>query len=178
MLAVYSDSGLLAEGTHIPNILTWSQNTGSPAVLAEQSGGGAPGDTLKYQSFTSNGDNYMGWGITLDKNVATYKRDMNVYASGHIKFYLKTSRALAGAERVFINVEEAGGPPGAKSPNVIIGPTYGWASATSTWQEVSVPVSAITGIALANVRLPIEITMDNIGSSITMDVDFVRWTTD
>ena len=188
-ITLYSDSGLYADGAHIPDIPKWGSGSPANAGLVEQtSGGGAPGDTSKYERDTSGSDTFVGWGITLDKVDTTYKKDMSAFASGHIKFYLKTDRALTANERVFINVEEAYSSPatqGTKTPAIVIGTGYSWTNGNSSWQEVSVPVSDLTGISLANVHLPFEITVDGGGiaygnppltSSITMDVDYVRWT--
>jgi len=177
ILAIYSDSGLLAEGTHIPDIPKWG-SIANAGLVEQTSGGGASGDSAKYMRDSSGADTYVGWGVTLDKNDATYKRDLSAFAAGHIKFYLKTDRALAATDRVFINVEEANGT---KTPNIIIDATYGWNNGNSSWQQVSVPVSALTGISLTNVHLPFEITVDGgnltaLSSPIIMDVDYVRWT--
>lgn len=177
VLPIYSDEGLIAVGIHIPDIYKWGQKdsvipgTGNPG-LTESSGGGAPGDAAAYMTDPSGVESYVGWGITLDKNDTTFKADFAAYAAGTIKFYLKTNRALAGFERVFINVEEANKT---KNPPLVITAGYGWNHAVSSWQEVTVPVADITGVNLANIHLPFEITVDNLSSPITMDVDDVRW---
>ena len=170
VLPIYSDEGLIAVGTHIPDIYKWGQ--GGNAGLAELTGGGAPGDGITYMYNPSGVENYVGWGITLDKNDTMFTADFTAYAAGSIKFYLRTSRPLAGLEEVFINVEEAGGT---KNPALIITAAHGWNHAVASWQAVSVPVADITGVNFANVHLPFEITIRNLSSAITMDVDDVRW---
>jgi hypothetical protein len=177
---IYSDDGLLGDGTHIPDAYRWAADT-NVVVFAEQLGGGAPGDTVNYsrESSVLVSNNFMGWGVTLDKYDPSYKKDLSAFASGHIKFYLKTDRPLIGAERIFLNVEEGlATPPGAKSPDLIIGPSYGWNGSNSSWQEVSVPLSAISGVNFSNIHMPFEITADGLTSPLTMDVDYVRWTSD
>lgn len=179
ILVLYSDNGLLLEGSHIPDILAWSGDAVAfNPGLVETTGGGASGDAVKFQSDVDSPPNtWFGWGLTLDKNNTGYKRDLTEYASGHLKFYLKTDRALTGSEEVFLNIEEAGGVGAPKSDPVVVNAGYGWNNASSAWQEISVPVSAFTGINLMNIRIPFEITVHNISAitPITMDVDYVRW---
>lgn len=170
VLPIYSDEGLIAVGTHIPDIYKWGQ--GGNAGLFEPAGGGAPGDGAAYMSNPSGVESYVGWGITLDKNDTAFTADFTAYAAGSIKFYLRTSRPLVGLEEVFVNVEE---PGSVKNPDLIITAGYGWNHAVASWQEVTVPVADITGVNFANVHLPFEITIRNLSSAITMDVDNVRW---
>lgn len=169
---VYSDTGLISLAPHVPDIYTWGSGGSGLTPIA---GGGVTGDTINYLSDPSGSQTYTGWGVVIDKNNASYGADFSAYASGHILFYLRTDRALTGSESVEINVE---GLSGQKSPNITIGPGYGWDSTNSSWQLVTVPVSDVTGVTLTSVRLPFEITVINLSGSspVTMDVDYVRWT--
>lgn len=181
MTVIYSDSGLLVETGHIPNIDSWggtaSASTSNPGLAAQTSGGvtGVQNSYMLDASIPLN--TYFGWGITLDKNNSSYGLNMSAYASGHIKFYLMTDRALAGGEEIYVNVKDSGGNA---CTNIVIGPSYGWTNTViGSWAPISVPVSAITGASISSINLPFIIDIHNLSGSspITMSVDYVQWTT-
>lgn len=174
-VAFYSDAGLHADAGHEPDIIAWAGPGGY--TLEEISGGGAAPDPSKFERDTSDAP-WFGWGITLDKNDNTYTKDMSAFSSGHIKFYIKTSRAFVGTEKVFINVQEAnvGGAAGPKSPNLSLSAYFD--SSNPAWQEVSIPLSAITGVNLSRILNPILLGTADMVDPMTIDVDYIRWTED
>jgi uncharacterized repeat protein (TIGR02543 family) len=172
-ITFYNDSGLnINYGT--PDILQWSGlGTLSPS---EPGSGGAPGDTSKYQAmaftFTAVGA-YFGEGIGLITagHAVTGSVNLLSYSSGNsMKFYIRLSRALAGAEDIKIEIEYTP----TKATVLLVG-VGGFDKTSTSWQAVSIPLTSFVGVDYTKILLPFEITPVSVASNLTVDWDYVRW---
>jgi len=161
---VYTDNGLPTG----PGILSDIFVDGGLSV-AEISTGYAP-EGIKYQRTTDavSGD----WGITLDKAPSAGRStDLSSYSAGSLKFALRVTRQLTGAETFLINIADKGQT---KSYTLVRGTDFSGLS--TDWQEISLSLPAhYSGLDLSHINVPFAIVLSGMGSALTFDVDAVRW---
>lgn len=174
-LTFYSDSGLInIFGT--PDIFTWQKNIPLQTSIEQSDGGGPPGDSTKYQRIGDDDSEWFGAGIVINKvgGNAT-PTNLSSYSSGNsLKFYIRLGRALSGAENIKIEIEYGDSTPGDKA-TVNLGPGNGFNSASTSWQEITIPLTSFSGVDYTKILLPFEITAENLTSALTFDWDYVRW---
>ncbi|RLD18986.1 MAG: hypothetical protein DRI36_00060 [Caldiserica bacterium] len=167
----YSDSGLNSDfGT--PDIFTWAENNDISAQEITD-GNGPSGDSSSYQSFSSNSSTWFGGGIVLNKVSGNASAvDLSAYSSGNsLKFYIKLTRQLSGSEQIKVEIEYGSG----SKSTLYLSSSYGFDSTSTNWQEITIPLTDFTGVDFSSIKLPFEITAENITSSLTFYWDYVRW---
>ncbi len=140
---VYCDAGIPA-GTRYTN---WT--AGTAVFDPHYADGAAPEGTECYQSTSAVS---AGWGVVTTNGTT----DMRLYTNGYVTFWARSAGNLK------IELE---GPAGTKR-SATVAPT------TNAWKEISVPLSAFSGINLAQMRLLFAVTATN---GATFLVDDVRW---
>lgn len=172
-LIFYDDSGIV-NTFGIPDIFIWSAGGTTGITSSEPSdSNGAPGDTLKYQRFTST-NAWFGGGIVINKvGITPTAADLSAYSSGKsLKFYIKLSRALTGTENIKVEIEHT---LLTTKATINLSPTYGFDKTSTSWQQVTISLASFSLVDYSKILLPFEITAENVASPLTFDWDYVRW---
>lgn len=163
-MAFYNDSGLIAKE---PDIYVWQE---ASATFQEQQNDGTPVDSQKFQRVSGN-STWFGCGIVLYKSNPNKAEDLSTYwATGKLKFYIRTNRALTGNEKIKIEIKDVNNITSTQYIS-----NYNWDNNNRNWQEIVIPLKEFTGISFTNVKFPFMITAVDIASSLTFDWDYVRW---
>jgi hypothetical protein len=163
---VYNDNGLPSGSDVASDIFT-----SGGSFLSELSSGYTPEGT-KYQraSGVSTG-NF--WGVTLDKNSAGKSKDLSAFSAGSLKFALRlVNRTLANTESIRLDVTDASNTT--KSFTLASG-SNGYNRLSTDWQEISIPLSNYAGADFAHIKVPFAVVVLGLSSSLTFDIDAIRW---
>ncbi len=166
---VYNDDGLpTTSGASVSDIFV-----GTGVSLAEVTGGYTT-EGVEYQR-TTGFDTGEFWGITLDDNNVGADRNLSAY-NGNFKFSLRlvnrTLSSIAGGDHLRIELKSTGAAAVAVS---LTSGSFGFNRLSSDWQEISIPLSNFTGLNLAQIQNPFAIVAIALNSSLTFDIDAVRW---
>ncbi|MCS7228091.1 MAG: hypothetical protein NZ839_03905, partial [Endomicrobia bacterium] len=174
-LILYNDNGLNNSfGT--PTIFLW----GSGSSSEPSDNNGHPYDPSKYQQMNCN-PTYYGGGIVLNLvNGQDQPVNLSSYVNSNtkLKFYLRLSRSLTSNELLKVEIQD-----NTDKRTVFIfqngSGSYGYNNNLATsWQWISIPLSAFSGLQTNSVRLPFMITAGDLGSSVTLYWDYVSWNDD
>jgi hypothetical protein len=163
VFVVYRDAGIPSDA----DIYTWDSYRGWNVGEGEATFdgnctdvAGIPEGSKCFLTISNNGNNYAGWGVFFVKPSA-HTNDLSGYST--LKFWVKTGTNL----KVEIQPTNASGTKKAVYIN-----RYGW-DGTDTWQEISIPKSAFSGVDFTDIYCPFMITVEAAGK--TFYVDDVVW---
>jgi hypothetical protein len=165
---VYNDKGL-PTGTGINSDIFTSLGLS----IAEISSGYTP-EGVKYQRTTNagSGDN---WGVTLDAATAGLNKDLSAFSTGHLKFALRLARVVDTPGGETIRIELTDSAPATFGYNLVNG-SDGFNRQNLDWQEISISLPVqFAGLDYSHVKVPFAVTLLAMTSSLTFDVDAVRW---
>ncbi|MCX7940894.1 MAG: hypothetical protein N2555_03890 [Endomicrobia bacterium] len=165
----YSDNGLNNQ-FGIPDIFIWSASGITPS---EENNSNNSVDAAKFQRFSSS-SGWFGGGIVLNKvGTQPFPVDLSPYYTGKsLKFYLRINRGLTSAETIKVEIEHT--QIGTKAKEYLSN-SYGFNEASTSWQEITIPLSKFSGVDYTKILLPFEITVENNTAPLTLDWDYVRW---
>jgi len=164
---VYSDAGL-GQGVGDP---AWYDggdgSTNAPPWTIDQSevGEGCLGDSShSWKVQYTNGSGYWG-GFYVQFSSA---EDMSAYSN--LTFYIKGE---SGNEKFKISIRDSS-TAGGSEPTVPIG---NYTTVTTSWQKVTIPLSAFTGQNTSSIDIPFNITFsdDYTAGNVTVYIDLVKW---
>lgn len=161
---VYSDNGLPSGSTITSDIVS---NMG--AKLTETSSEFTP-EGKKFLKMTNVSNNDF-MGVTLDKNSTGQYRDLLDFASGQLRFSIRVRRVVGAGEEIRIKLEDSTGG----NSTITLTSTHGFDRNYLGWQDVSMPISSFT-ISKAFVKVPFLVTLTALTSTLSFDIDAVRWT--
>lgn len=163
---VYRDLGLPSGSNVLSDIFV-----GGGLSLNELSTGYTPEGT-KYERASSVLTGAF-WGVTLDKNNTGLKQDLSTFSGGHLKFALRlVDRIIGAGETLRIDVVDSPG----STASVTLSSTYGFDRTSTDWQEISIPLSLyFPGVDETQIKVPFALVATAIPSTLTVDVDAVRW---
>jgi hypothetical protein len=176
---VYDDD-LPAEAGILSNIFV-STNPGVELTLAELDTGYTP-EGLEYLRALSAPEGSF-WGVTLDSGIpptAGLSKDLSAYNAGYLKFAIRLTRAFNDAtETIQINLNDSSRLDTNPVVFNLVSGQNGFSQLTQDWQEVTIPISTYIGLGLNTtlVDVPFSIAMNDLDSSLTFDIDAVRWDT-
>ncbi|MCB4756050.1 MAG: hypothetical protein LHV69_03305 [Elusimicrobia bacterium] len=160
---VYTD--LLPTGADIDSdIFLFSGNI----TVTEMTSGYTP-QGVKYQRAVPSISGAF-WGVTLDKVALGKSKNLQEFSSGSLEFSIRLSRQLT-TDGVNIFINNIAGSTG----TVVLASSHNFLNTVSDdWQEVSIPISEFA-IDTSFIKVPFGIKIDPLVSSLTFDVDAVRW---
>lgn len=166
---VFSDAGL-PTGTGI----TSSIFVAAGLTSAESTSGYTPEGTEYRTTTSANAGDW--WQVTLDKNSDGSSKDLSSFTGGNLKFSLRLGRSLGAAEKMEVEVIDAG------APNITVtvdsDSFVGFDRTDGTnWQEISVPLALFfPGLDETKIKVPFTIKLGaGVASAVSFDVDAVRW---
>lgn len=164
--SVYSDQGI-----PVSPLLGTDVFTGGGLTLTELNTGYTP-EGVKYFRSTSGSGGF--WGVSYEIHKTGAVVDLSAYSAGTLKFSIRLGRTMGPTEKIEIHIDDdgAGTTPG-KVDNIS---TDFMNELSTDWQEVSIPISSFAPAqTLSTMHVPFAIVVVNVSSSLTFDVDAVRW---
>ena len=138
------------------------------AIATSNAGYAAEGLTYLRATSASTGDF---WLVTLDKNSTGIERNLSSFSAGSLKFALRLGRVMSGTESIRIDIQDNA----TTRSFFLISGSNGFSRFSVDWQEISIPISGFGGVNLARIKVPFAIVTALLSSTLTFDVDAVRW---
>ncbi len=167
---VYTDNGLpttFGGASFGPDIFV-----GGTMTLSEPNTGYTT-EGLKYL----HGTGFTGgfWGVALDTHLTGAKANLASFSFGNLKFSIRLARTLTISEDIRIAIDDTIGLPG-NDGGVVLSSIGSFSKLSTDWQDISIPVATFSPTQdLSQIKVPFAIALQNMGSSLTFDVDAVRW---
>lgn len=161
---VYNDDGLPSEAGITADIFT------NANFLSELSSGYTP-EGINYQR-ASNASTGNTWGVTLDDNSLGQSKDLSTFASGTLRFALRLARALESSEQIIVELTDAAN---VVNSFTLASGSNGYNRLGTGWQEISIPITSFSTINKSQVKVPFAARVNALGTSLTYDMDAVRW---
>lgn len=115
------------------------------------------------------------WGVALDTHRAGAKANLASFSFGTLKFSIRLARNMGISEDLRIAIDDTIGLPG-QDGGVLLSTIGSFSKLSTDWQEVSIPIASFSPTQdLSQIKVPFAIALQNMGSSLTFDVDAVRW---
>jgi hypothetical protein len=160
--AIYSDAGL---GAGVADPGYYSGSSGNCTLTELTDAGGCPFDLNKYYRFVYNGLGYAGWYFSFSGT-----QNMSLYTN--LILYVK---GAAGGEKFKVSIKDSNNI----ETNLIVG-GGSYATITTSWQMVKIPLANFTGVNLSAIIMPINfafVAADGAPAE-TVYVDYVFWGND
>jgi hypothetical protein len=161
---VYNDDGLPSGAGLDSDIFT-----SGGLSLAEISTGYTP-EGVKYQRATNAPDDAF-WGVTLDDANMGLTQNLSSFSGGTLKFALRLGRTLGAGESIRIDIQDTGFTGNFS----LVSGSNGYSRLDTNWQEISIPISSFAGVNLSQIKVPFAVVLPILTSTLTFDVDAVRW---
>ena len=161
---VYSDNGLpLGVGVDSDIFV-------GGLTLSEMSTGGYTPEGIKFMR-ASNAASGNFWLVTIDKMNVGNNKDLSSYSN--LKFALRLGRVVAPSptEVLAIRIQSTS----CTQTYQLVSGSDGFNRTNTDWQEISIPISNFSGLNSAHVNVPFNFVILTAASSLTFDVDAVRW---
>jgi hypothetical protein len=163
---VYTDSLIPNDSTEFSSGLQLF--TGGGMTVEERSDGYTT-QGVDYQRATGGTNAF--WGIALDRNDVGLSKNLSTFSSGNLKFSIRFPTALGATQDVRIDIRDA-----SVTDSVTLNGTHGLNRLSTEWQEISIPIIQFGGGAnLATIENPFAVLLQNITTSLTFDIDAIRW---